>query len=214
MNDPNPLHETLRQYVLEGVESRADALRIAQRFTLREMDEALHYDFLSDHAEEASAFLRWWLTQLDPFERVPASVWVGGQLTAAMVHMEHSYGMSAELTFDSLERVTEATAEMLDWLRWDTDGPDAEVDVEFADRLEALRPALMEVHRSIARIHAEAIPDRPWKDTAERCTPAHAPSPEMPGRAPGTAPSSATARVLVALLRPVVRRVRSWRRRA
>jgi hypothetical protein len=158
MSDPNPLHETLRQYVLEGVESRADALRIAQRFTLREMDEVLHYDFLSENAEAASSFLRWWLTQLDPFERVPASVWVNESHTLAMVHLDHSYGVAAELTFDALEGVTAATADLLDWLRWDTDGPDAEVDVEFADRLEALRPALLEVHRAIAEIHAEALP--------------------------------------------------------
>jgi hypothetical protein len=205
VNDPNPLHETLRQYVLEGVESRADALRIAQRFTLREMDEALHGDFLDHHAEAASAFLRWWLTQLDPLERVPAHEWVVGLYLSSLVHLDHSYGIAAEVALDSLERSVATTADLLGEFRVLTDGcPCTEVDVAFADRLEALRPAVMDVHRAITQIHAEAIPDRPW-EAAGGGSPVHI-APAQAEPAPASAVPS-TAQLVAALLRPLVRYV-------
>jgi hypothetical protein len=158
--DPNDVHASLRSLVAEGVESQADALRVAATLRLRDVLKALDWDFLHEHGEVGSQFMQAWLAQLGPFEQMEAAAEAAEQHLLSLVHIEHSYGVGARILLTGLERVTEATADTLSGLRAFTDGPDAETSAELAEQLEALAPALREVHRSIARIRAAAQEDQ------------------------------------------------------
>jgi hypothetical protein len=156
MAGSNSDYAELRGLVVEGDHAQADALRAASALAPGHVLEALDEDFLDQHGEAGSRFLRVWLAQLGPFEQMQVAGQVADQHLLSLVDIEHSYGIGAQIILEGLERVTAATADMLTGLRAFTEGPDAETSPDLADRLEALAPALREVQRSIATIRAEA----------------------------------------------------------
>ncbi|GII99869.1 hypothetical protein CLV28_2950 [Sediminihabitans luteus] len=147
----------LRDLVAEGPGAYADALRITDTLPLRGVLDALHHEFQDEHGEAVSRFLRTWLAHLGPFEQAEVAAIVADQHLLGLVHVEHSYGIGAQVVLESLERVTAATAGMLEALRAFTDGPDAEIDEGLADELESLAPQIMDVRRSIEAVHAAAL---------------------------------------------------------
>ncbi|MGI5189547.1 hypothetical protein ACQEVI_15525 [Promicromonospora sp. CA-289599] len=157
MAGSSSVHVQLRELVTAGAQTQADALRAASSLPLRDVLEALDEDFLDEHGDAGSRFLRAWLGQLGPFEQMEVAGQVADLHLLSLVDIEHSYGIAARIILESLERVTAAMADKLTGLRVFTEGPDAEVAPELADRLEALAPVLRDVNRAVAAVQAEAI---------------------------------------------------------
>lgn len=150
----------LRALVAAGDSALHDALDLASTMSVSAVEQQLDYDFLENHAEDASRFLRAWLPRLRPFERMQAAEWVTTQYLLTMVHLDHAHGIAARLQMEALAAAAGELADTLDEFWALTDGPDAEVDVSVATALQGLATTVREVS---ARLSAEvaALPPTP-----------------------------------------------------
>lgn len=134
-----------------------DAVDLALTMSISQVREQLDYDFLDEHADEASQFFGRWLPCLHGYERMAAADWVGTQYVLSMVHLDHAYGSGARTTVEALADVTAATADSLEAFRIFTQGPDAQVAESVADRLDRLAGAVRSVQAELADVLA-ALP--------------------------------------------------------
>lgn len=151
----------LRDLVARGdAASVLDAVQLALTMSVSQVRAQLDYDFLDEHADEASRFFDQWLPGLPGYERMAAADWVGAQHVLSMVHLDHAYGSGARTTVEALVEVTGATADSLEAFRLFTEGPDAQVPGSVADRLGRLAGAVRGVRDELADVLA-GLPPRP-----------------------------------------------------
>lgn len=125
------------------LENRIDeAVTLARKHSVDWVTAQLDYDWLDEHADQASDFLQAWCLALDPLVRLQAADWAAGQYLTALVHLDHAYGIAALLV---LEAQRAAAARLASSLRetWAlADGPDAELDQRVVTRLNGYADAL------------------------------------------------------------------------
>lgn len=124
-------------------EGRIDeAVSLAHEHSVDWVTTQLDYDWLDEHADQASEFLQAWCAALDPLARLQAADWAAGQYLTALVHLDHAYGMAAVLVLEAQRAVAARLASSLrdSWVL--ADGPDAELDESVVARLTGYADAL------------------------------------------------------------------------
>lgn len=133
---------------------QVDALRLALDHRATWVEVRLDYDAVDLHDEPSSTFLRAWLPQLPPLERLQASGWAASNYQLALVHLPHSYGIGARLALDALAAAATGWAGLLRALGASVAAGE-DPDIGFGRRLEGLADEL-------ETMSFETIPAEPW----------------------------------------------------
>ena len=148
-----------------GAADIAAAVDLALGMSITRVREQLDYDFLDQHAAQATGFFAAWLRRLDGFERMAAAAWAGAQHVLSLVHLDGAHATGARIVMAGLAEATRATAASLEDFRLFTRGPDAHVCELAADRFDAFAQAIRTIHDETAAELA-MVPD--WSSDEAR----------------------------------------------
>lgn len=124
----------LTEYIVAG--DIVSAVEAALEHRTEWVESELDYETMDENAEQVLAFFAQWLPALPPLERLQAAEWAAGQFLLPLVHLEHSFGIGAQLYLDAYEAATAELASAFRDFHAFTYGPDAETPASVADRLE------------------------------------------------------------------------------